>query len=189
MRLSKIQVVTLTLACLLCTGSMHAQFGKLKSLAQQAIGKKASDPATVSDLAKGPYGEAKATYAPGVKKISVVKSVDVERESSGTPEAHMSSRGSKAPQQAGPPSTTMAPAASGKPQEVLIKIANMDARQFEAIRGYGPCKKLSNFQILSATQMKVSVDLTDNKSTGTCSLYFRAGSETLFSSNLAIKGK
>jgi hypothetical protein len=83
----------------------------------------------------------------------------------------------------------MAPATSGKPQEVLIKIANMDARQFDAVRGYGPCKKLSNFQILSATQMKVSVDLTDKKSSGTCSLYFRSGGETMFSSSLAIKGK
>jgi len=98
-------------------------------------------------------------------------------------------KSSKAPQASGTPATTMAPAASGKPQDVLIKIANMDARQFDAIRGYGPCKKLTNFQILSATQMKVSIDLTDNKSTGTCDLYFRSGSETLFSSSLAIKGK
>ena len=187
-RLSKIQVVALTLACLLCTGSMHAQFGKLKSLAQQAVGKKASDPSTVAEVAKGPYGEAKATLAPGVKKMPAVKSVDVERQSSGTPEAHMTSaRSGKAPQATGTPAATMAAASSGKPQEVVIKVSQIDARQFDAIRGYGPCKKLSNFQILSATQMKVSIDLSGSKSSGTCSLYFRSGGETVFTSNLTIK--
>ena len=172
MQRSKIHVVALTLACLLISGTMHAQFGKLKSLAQQVTGNEPK----AADLAKGPYGEAKATLAPGVKKT-----VAVSRKSSGTPEAK-SSAGS------GGSGATSA-ATVGSSQTVTIKVSNVDAREFDAVRGYSPCNKLSNFQILSATQMKVTIDLTAAKSGGNCSLYFRTGNETVFTGNVTIKGK
>ena len=162
MRLSKFQVVAATLACLLMAGSAQSQFGKLKSLAEQKLGSKAKD----ENPAKGPYGEAKATLAPGVKK-----SVDVSRKSGPTPEASITA------------------ADSGRSQVVSIKVGQIDAKQFDSVRGYSPCNKLSNFQILSASQLKVTIDLTDNKSGGTCSLYFRSGGNTLFTSTVSIRGK
>ena len=162
MRLSKIQVVAAALACLLVTGAAQGQFGKLKSLAQEKLGNKAKD----DNPAKGPFGEAKATYAPGVKK-----SVDVSRKSGPSPEASITA------------------ADSGRSQVVTIKVTQLDARQFDAVRGYSPCNKLTNFQILSATQMKVTIDLTENKSGGTCSLYYRSGGNTVFTSTVTIRGK
>ena len=173
MRPSKIHVVALTLACLMASGAIHAQFGKLKSLADKVTG---AQPPKAADVAKGPYGEVKATLAPGVKK-----SVSVKRQSSGTPVATSSAA-------SGGGSANVA-ATSGSPQTVTIKVSHIDATQFDAVRGYSPCNKLSNFQILSATQMKVTIDLTANKSSGTCALYFRTGGETVFTGNVTIKGK
>ena len=66
-------------------------------------------------------------------------------------------------------------------------MAHIDATQFDAVRGYSPCNKLSNFQILSATQMKVTIDLSARKTSGTCALYFRTGGETVFTGNVTIK--
>ena len=184
MRLSKYQVVGVTLACLLLSGSAQAQFGQLKSLAKDKLGmksKEARNPAAEAEgQNKGSAGEAKATFAPGVKKI---KSVDVSRQSGPTPEASAS-------RQSGPaPDANIAAIESGRSQEVSIKVSHVDARQFDAVRGYSPCNKLSNFQILSATQMKVTIDLKENKSGRTCSLYFRSGGETVFSANVSIRAK
>lgn len=168
MRLSKLQVVAAVLACLLLSGSAQAQFGKLKSLKDKLSSSSQEDkkPAAAQTPEKGPAGEAKATYAAGVKK-----SLNVTRKAGATPEA------------------TIAAVDGGKLQELAIKVANVDARQFDAVRAYSPCGKLSNFQILSATQMKVSVDLTEKKSGGTCQLYFVAGGNVVFSADVTIRGK
>jgi len=177
-RLSKIQVVVLALSCLLCAGSAQAQFGKLKDLAKDKMGlgskeeqKPSAEPAGKN---KGSFGEAKATYAAGVKK-----SVAVKRQSGRTPEANIASNAD----------ANIAPVSTGSSQQVTIKISHLDARQFDSVRAYGPCNKISNFQVLSATQMKVTIDLTANKSAGSCPLYFRTGDETVFSSVVTIQAK
>ena len=172
MRPSKIHVVALTLACLLASGTMHAQFGKLKSLAEKVTG---AQPPKAADVAKGPYGEAKATLAPGQKKPA-----KVQRISSGTAEATNSGAGGGG---------ATSPAVIGSPQTVTLKVSGIDARQFDAVRGYSPCNKLSNFQILSATQLKVTIDLTGAKSSGQCALYFRSDGETVYSGAVLIKAK
>jgi hypothetical protein len=189
LQLRKYYAVSITLVCLLISCSAHAQFGKLKSLANGAKDKVTSAAnnkveSTVNDKTdaalnkaglhstpaaqsanKGAVGEAKAVFAPGVNK-----SLDVSRKSSGTPEANI------------------AAVAGGRPQDVTIKISNMDARKFDGVRGYSPCNKISNFKILSATQMKVTIDLTGNKSDATCSLYFTSGGNTVFASSVSVKG-
>ena len=169
MRLSKFQVVAAALSCLLIIGSAQAQFGKLKSLAKDKLGMQSKDKdsaANTDSQNKGTAGEAKATYAPGVKK-----SLNVSRQNGPSPEANI------------------AAVDSGRSQVVTIRVSNMDARQFDAVRGYNPCDKLTNFQILSATQMKVTIDLSASHSGGTCSLYFRSGGETVFTSNVSIRAK
>jgi hypothetical protein len=131
---------------------------------------------------KGLAGEAKATLAPGVHKA---KSINVSRSSGGSPEANVSSAQGGASQVHGGTSQVQA----GSPQVLLIKVSQVDARQFDTVRGYGPCNKLSNFQILSATQLKVTIDLTAAKSNGTCPLYFRSSGETVFSADVSYKTK
>jgi len=174
-RLSKIQVVAVTLVCLFIAGTAQAQFGKLKSLGEK-VGVVSKD----DNPAKGPYGEAKASLAPGVQKA---KSVDVSRQSGGTPEARASHPSGGAGE------ANIAAFESGRSQDVSIRVSHVDARQFDAVRGYSPCNKLTNFQILSATQMKVTIDLSASKSGGTCSLYFRSGGNTVLSSDVSIKAK
>lgn len=192
MRPNKIHIVAATIACLLLSVSAPGQFGKLKELAKDKLSSKsdqAQDKAvsTASDDAahKGLAGEAKATFAPGVNKVAVPKSVNVSRKGSGTPSANVSAgKGEGSPVLGG---TTQVQ--GGSSQVVSIKVTHIDAREFDAVRSYGACRKLSNFQILSATQLKVSIDLTAAKSDGSCSLYFRSGEETLFSSTVAYKAK
>jgi len=191
-RFSKIHVVSVTLACLLLSGPAQGQFGKLKDLAKDKLGSKAKDnqdkaTATAQDSAehKGVAGEAKATYAPGVKKVSATPSVAVSRRGGGSPEANVSSsRGGGSPVKGGTSQVQ-----GGSSQVVSIRVSGIDARQFDAVRGYGTCNKLSNFQILSATQLKLTMDLTAVKSNGSCTLYFRSGGETVFSSDVAYKAK
>ncbi|MDR3793768.1 MAG: hypothetical protein P4L03_10350 [Terracidiphilus sp.] len=162
MRLGKIYVVVFALVCLLAAAPAHAQFGKLKSMVQDKVGAGNNNPQSVKQP-KGAVGEAQATYAPGVKK-----SVNVSRQSGGTPEA------------------SMATATSGRSQTITVKLSHIDARQFDAVQSASPCNKLSNFQILSATQVKVTIDLTGAKP-GSCSLYFRSGGRTVYSSNVAVR--
>jgi len=188
-RLSKIHVVAATLVCLLLSGPAQGQFGKLKDLAKEKLSSKSKDAQSKGtstaqdDIAhKGPAGEAKATFAPGVKKA---KSVDVPRRGGGTPEANVSaSRGGGSPAKGGTSQVQ-----GGSSQVLSIRVSGVDAREFDAVRGYGTCNKLSNFEILSATQLKVTIDLTAAKSNGTCSLYFRSGGQTVFSSDVSYKGK
>lgn len=165
MRLGKIQVVVLALVCLLVSVPASAQFGKLKSMAKDKMGIGSNNNATTQEPSplKGKPGEAKATFAPGVQK-----GVNVKRQGGGTPEA------------------SIANASAGRSQTITVKISGNDARQFDTVRAYSPCNKVSNFQIQSATQVKVTLDLTGVKS-GSCQLYFRTGSSTVFSSNVAIR--
>lgn len=179
MRLSKFQVVALIFACLLTAGSAQAQFGKLKSLAKDKLGSQAKDSAT---QAAGHFGEAKAAYAPGVQKG---KSLDVPRQHGGTGEA--SSRQQSASGAA--PVASIAAIQGGISQDVTIKISRGDARQFDLVRGYSPCNKIKGFQILSPTQAKVTIDLAGNTASGTCSLSFVSGGNTIFSTNVSIKAK
>jgi hypothetical protein len=173
-RLSKFQVVAVTLACLLITGATQAQFGKLKSIAKDKLGMqpKGDQPASAGPSAGA--GEAKVTYAPGVKK-----SVAVSRQRSGTPEA-------KTAIKTGANSTDTV---SGGLQVVTLKVSNMDARQFDSVQANSPCNKLSNFQIMSATQMNVTIDISQNKSDRTCSLYFKSGGDVVFYATVPIHGK
>jgi hypothetical protein len=162
MRLGKIQVVVLALVCLLVSAPAPAQFGKLSSMVKDKMGGGNNDAQNASPQ-KGTPGEAKATFAPGV-----TKGVNVKRQGGGTPEA------------------SMANASAGRSQTITVKISGKDARQFDTVRAYSPCNKVSNFQIQSATQVKVTLDLTGVKS-GSCQLYFRTGGSTVFSSNVAIR--
>jgi hypothetical protein len=169
MKLRTFEIVAVILACLLVSGPAQAQFGKLKSLAKDKLNM------------DGAGSEVKATYAPGVKKG---KSLEVARQSAGTPEANSASRkNSSAPQ------AEIAAIENGRSQEVVIKASHVDARQLDGVQGYKPCTKLANFVILSATQMKVTIDLTGNNSAGTCSLSFRSDGKTVFSTNVSIKAK
>lgn len=179
MRLSKFQVVALTLACLLTSGSAQAQFGKLKSLAKDKLGSQAKDSAT---QATGHFGEAKASYASGVQKG---KSLDVPRQHGGTGEASSRQQGASG----AAPVANIAAIQGGTSQDVTIKISRGDARQFDLVRGYSPCNKIKGFQVLSATQAKVTIDLTGNTASGTCSLSFVSGGNTIFSTNVSIKAK
>ena len=164
MRYSKTYVIAIFLACLLVPCSTQAQFGKLKSLAQKVTG---AQPSAGSAI-KGPSHEALATYAPGVKKTVVVK-----RKTSGTPEAPTVTGGHTS-------------AKSGHPQTLAIKVEHVDARQFDAVRGDGSCKKVSDFVILSASQLKVTVDLTASKPGSDCSLSFRVGEDVIYFTAVAI---
>jgi len=169
MKLRTFQIVAVTLACLLAACSTQAQFGKLKSLAKDKLNM------------DGAGSEVKANYAPGVKKG---KSLEVSRQSAGTPEANSAARkNSTAPQ------AEIAAIENGRSHEVPIKLSHLDARQLDGVQGYKPCTKLTNFVILSATQMKVTIDLTDNKAAGTCSLSFRSDGKTVFSTNVTIRAK
>jgi hypothetical protein len=169
MKLRTLQIAAVTLACLLISVSMQGQFGKLKSLAKDKLSM------------DGAGSEVKATYAPGVKKG---KSLNVTRQNAGTAEAsRASAQSSTAPQ------AVIAPVDSGRSQDVTIKVSHVDARQLDGVQGYKPCTKLSNFQILSPTQMKVTIDLTGNKPAGTCSLSFRSDGKTVFSTNITVRAK
>jgi hypothetical protein len=133
-------------------------------MVKDKMGAGSSDaPQKVENAKKGAPGEAKATLAPGVQK-----GTNVKRQNGGTPEA------------------SLVNATAGRSQTVTVKLTGVDARQFDAVRAYSPCNKLSNFVILSATQVKVTIDLTGEKS-GSCQLFFRTGSSTVFSSNVAIR--
>jgi hypothetical protein len=163
-RFSQLQVVGVTLVSLLLLGTTQAQFGKLASEAKEKLGMQSKSSSEGQN--KGPAGEAKATYATGVKK-----SLEVSRQSGPTPEASVAS------------------ATSGVSQTITIKLSHMDARKFDAVRGFSPCNKLSNFQILSATQAKVTIDLSGEKSGGSCPLYFRTDGKTVFTTNVSIRAK
>jgi len=169
MKFRTLQIVAGTFACLLISVSTQGQFGKLKSLVKDKLN------------TDGAGSEVKATYAPGVKKG---KSLNVSRESAGTGEASRASSSSSTAPQAIIPAID-----SGRSQDVAIKVSHMDARQIDGVQGYKPCTKLSDFQILSATQMKVTIDLTGNKPAGTCSLSFRSDGKTVFSTNVTIRAK
>jgi hypothetical protein len=43
--------------------------------------------------------------------------------------------------------------------------------------------------VLSATQAKVTIDLSGSTAGGTCSLSFVSGGNTIFSTNVSIKAK
>jgi len=169
MKSRTLQIVAVTFACLLIPVSMQGQFGKLKSLAKDKLS------------SEGTGSEVKATYAPGVKKG---KSLNVSRQSAGTAEASRASR-----QNSTDPQAVIAAVDSGRSQDVAIKVSHVDARQLDGVQGYKPCTKLSSFQILSATQMKVTIDLSGDKSAGTCSLSFRSDGKTVFSTNVSIRAK
>ena len=168
MRRSMFQATAVTLACLLMAGTSQAQFGKLKDLAKEKLGtnKDAQKTAAAPAAANSTSVEVKATYAAGVKK-----SLNVTRKSAGTAEAVVS------------------PAEIGRSQVVTIKVSNVDATQFEAVRTNSPCNKLTSFQILSATQVKVTLDLTEDKSAGSCQLYFVSNGKVVSSADLTIRGK
>jgi hypothetical protein len=173
-RLSKFKVVACALACVLMAGAAQAQFGKLKSIAKDKLG---MQPKGDQAAAAGPSagaGEAKATYAPGVKKT-----VNVTRHSDGTPEAKTVIK----------TGANTSDTVSGGLQVVTLKVSSVDARQFDSVQANNPCNKLSNFQILSATQMKVTIDISQNKSDRTCSLYFKSGGNVVFSATVPIHGK
>jgi len=176
MKSYKVKMIVAALACLLITGASEAQFGKLKSMVKDKLsGNK--DSSAVTSVAKGKSSEVKATYAPGVKKI-----VSVKRQSEGTPEVQTSTH------KGGAPEIKASPVQGGKKQDVAIKVAKIDAREFDAIRGYAPCDKISAFQILSATQVKVTIDLT-GKDASSCSLSFNGNGSTLATTELTIKKK
>jgi hypothetical protein len=197
LRLSKIQVVSVTLACLLFSGSAQGQFGKLKALATDKLNRQVDRQTDkqvdkqidkLSGQAKGDqsqptgsFGEAKATFASGVKRG---KSLEVSRQRGGTPEAGGASR-----QGSSNPEANIAPIEYGRSQEISIKVSHVDARQLDLVRGYRPCTKIKDFQVLSATQMKATIDLTGNKSSGTCALSFVSGGSTVFSTNVSIRAK
>jgi len=183
-RFSKINAIAVALVCLYLAVPAQGQFGHLKDLAKGKLTSKSNETqdkavASAGDSAshKGIAGECKASFAPGVSKKSA--SVAVTRKGGATPEARVS-----APQQGGTSQVLV-----GSPQVVALKVSGVDARQFELVRSYGACRKLSAFTILSATQLKVTVDLTEAKSNGSCTLYFRSGQDTLFSADVAYKVK
>jgi hypothetical protein len=159
-RLNKYQVVGVTILCLLVAGVSWAQFGKLKSLAkdklgvqtQQSQGPETAAPVATNDPVTEEESEVRATYAPGVQK-----SLDVWRKKGPTPEV----RGGDME--------------DGRKQDVVVTVSNVDARLFDAVRAYKPCNKIESFQILSATKVKLTIDLTGGTSGENCSLSFRQG--------------
>jgi hypothetical protein len=169
MRTCRIGICVFLGALLLIAPMAQGQFSRLKDKVLNKAGMSDKKQGGTSDKGeKGTFGEVKATFAAGVKK-----SANVSRQRGGTPEAEIATVN----------------VASGGPQVASIKVAHMDARQFEAVRGYGDCKKLSSFQILSASQVKVGVDLTGVKSSGACQLYFRSGGETVLNAAISFRGK
>ena len=81
MRLTRFQVVAVTLACLLFSASAEAQFGKLKSLAKEKLGLQAK----INKAAPSAAAQSKTTLAPGGK------SLDVSRQDDATSEAKVDS--------------------------------------------------------------------------------------------------
>ena len=210
MRLSKIQVVIATLFCLLVSGSAHAQFGKIKALAEEKLNRQENRQADKLNkkvdektdqkvdqmtgqnkgnqgLPTGSFGEAKVSFAPGVKKG---KPVEVARQHGATPEVRSSTRSTSTASSTSGTLVANVPALeNGRSQEVSINISRGDARQIESVRAYSPCAKIKDVQVLSATQMKATIDLTGNKSGGTCALSFVSGGNTISSTNVAIRSK
>lgn len=172
MRLNRLQVVGIVVLCLIVAGIAQAQFGKLKSLAKDKLGvqnseqqkseAKSEDDSPLSEE----EGEARATYASGVKK-----SLDVRRRGDPTPEV------------------TASAIQAGRKQEVSIAISKIDATAFDAVRGYKPCNRLENFRILSPTQVKVTIDLTGVQQADDCSIYFVSGGRPVVYANIDVMGK
>jgi hypothetical protein len=163
-------VVGIAVLCLIVAGIAQAQFGKLKSLTKQKLGvqttqQDAASPAE-DNSSSDEEGEAKAIYAPGVKK-----SLNVRRKGDPTPEA------------------TASAIEGGRKQEVSIAISKVDATIFDAVRGYKPCNRLENFRILSPTQVKVTIDLTGIQQTDDCSIYFVSGDRPVLYANLDVMGR
>lgn len=176
MRRNRLQLIAVAVLCLLVAGIAQAQFGKLKSLAKEKLKaqpqeeqKSESVPATASrDSLSEDEGEVKATYAPGVQK-----SLDVWRKGGPTPEA------------------TGGEMESGRKQTISLKFTNVDARLIDSVRSYKPCNKLEGFQIVSPTEVKVSVDLTGSTdaASDTCYFNFRSAGKTVLQADVEVLGQ
>lgn len=204
MKLNTLQVVVVTFACLLFSAPSHAQLGGLGAYAKSKIARQAerqgeklnnkvdeeTDKATDKEISKmtskGNFGEAQATFAHGVKPG---KSVQVARVASGTPDHSAKATKQAAAAAAAMMTATASAISNGSSQVVTLKVTHGDARQLDTVRGFKPCNKISDFQILSATQMKATIDLTGNKSAGMCALSFVSGGNTAFSTNVTVQAK
>lgn len=186
--------VVLVLACATSTVG-YAQFGRLKSLAKDKLGvNKAEQQKSTQEQQEAPdaapktqstqqtqgsqsnglpegYGEAKATYAPGVTPNT---GFDVNRRGGPTPEARVAGEKQLEP---------------GKTQDVVFDMTNIDATGFAAVRGYKPCNNITAFQVMSAKKVKLTIALPEEQQSGSCYLYFRsAAGKTVFSANAPYLG-
>lgn len=188
MRLSKIEAVAAILVCLLSAAPAQGRTGNAKHAAREQPGSKSaearnSDGSAADDglAEEEPGGEAKATLAPGVKRPAAVLPGN-----GGTGEADVAA--GKGERLAAPGSSSQL-IQGGRLQVFLITVGEMDARGLDSVRGYGPCSKVSNLEILSETEVKVTIDLSAVRSSGSCTLYFHAGRAAVFSADVSYKAR
>lgn len=175
MQRNRLQLIAVAILCLLGAGIAQAQFGKLKSLAKEKLKVQTEEEqkpesvarTTNSDSLSADEGEVRATYATGVQK-----SLDVWRKGGPTPEA------------------TGAEMESGRKQTISLKFTNFDARLIDSVRSYKPCNKLEGLQVVSPTEVKLSVDLTGSTADAseTCYLNFRSGGKTVLQADVEVIG-
>jgi len=173
-----------------------AQFGRLKSLAKEKLGipekkeqkQEESQPAKkttktteapVADSKEPPPppdnptpGKKRSTASPeprdpGYVEVKAVlpagttikPSMEVRRKRGATPEVTMLGKKRHAP---------------GSTAEITYKLVNLDATGIAAVRAHKPCNTVTDFRVVSPTEVKITLKMPDQQYGSTCSLEFRA---------------